>query len=315
MLKNFLYFMNHFPIKWWILIYVLILASHITSLLIGYDLSTLGFLLSVVTYYILLTKTRLWTTIAFMNGLLMFIIFLFLSVVLVATDYIGFYEMCILIGFYELTLMIMFFKIPIIKKRNIDYKKINFIRNLLAFILLAAALYYIHLGFYGYYKEREGENISGFAYPLYLIAILIVIVSIISANIFNGNKKNMDSDKNIILTESDQLDIETIKNFFTNSTLYLKHSFSIDDLSQHTNIERKRLSFLMNSGMNMNYYKLIAYYRILHAKKLLETEPDYTMDYIASQCGFTSIPVFIKYFKIYVGTTPKKYQDQCIKQN
>lgn len=314
-MKPIFKFLNNFPIKWWIIIYLLILGSHVFTLLNGYTLSSLGFLLSVVTYYILLSKSKSWTKTSLFSSLLMFLIFLVISLLLQFTELIKFYEICFLIGVYELVLMFLFFKIPMKHTNEIDFKRLNFIRNLLSIILLTATLYYIPLGTYGIYKHKTSENISGFIYPLYLIAVLIVLMSFILINIFSNHKNNNQQNINIVLTERDQIDIKTINNFFLDSEIYLSYNFSIDDLSSQTGIERKRLSYLINKGMGINYYKLVAYHRINNAKKIIELESAYTLEYIASQCGFTSTSIFIKYFKEFVGVTPKKYQNKFNKQN
>ena len=300
--------LNFFPMKWWIFIYLIILLSHLISLAVGYDLSTIGFLLSVVTYYMVLTKAKLWNNSTFLYGSIMLFVFFIISILLVFTNTIGFYEICLLIGVYEWTLMIMFVKLPSIKNKNFDYGKLNLIRNLLSLILLAAGLYYIPLGIYGILKEYEPKDVSIFAYPLYVIAIIIVLSTIVAANIsIKPNNKEIDD---IFLSENDKVDIDKISDFFSKSDLFLKHNFSMEDLSVHTGIEKRRLSYLLNSCMNTNYYRTIAYYRIQKAKELLKTSDNFTLDYVASQCGFTSIPVFIKYFKIFEETTPSKYREK-----
>lgn len=116
------------------------------------------------------------------------------------------------------------------------------------------------------------------------------------------------------ISVDDKLDVNSINQFFTDSDLYLNHNFTIDDLSTCTGIEKRRLSYVMNSCMQTNYYNLIAQHRIKKAQQILEKHSDYTLDYIATQCGFTSMPVFIKYFKIFVGTTPKKYNESFTKK-
>lgn len=313
MLNRFLELMNQFPMKYWYVIYLVILLSHVISLYLGYTLSTLGFLISIVTYYILLTKIKLWMYGTFILGILMFGLFLCISVLKLFTNYLNFYEICLLLGLYEITLMLMFFKLPI-KSNKINYStKVLFIRNLFCIILLVTGIYYIPVGLYGIYKNVDSLEITGFIFPLYLIAVLIVVMSIISANLFNEEKINEESIK--FLNENDQIDIGKINSFFSESKMYLKYNFTMNDLSTQIGIDKKRLSYLINSGMQKNYYKLIAYYRIEKAKELLEQEPSYTLDYISLQCGFTSTPVFIKYFKIFVGTTPKKYRDSVSKNN
>lgn len=304
-------YLNSFPMKWWLVIYSAILIGHITSLLIGYDLSTLGFLLSVVTYYLVLTKTKLWNRSSFFYAFLMFLIFLVISILLMFTNKIGFYEICLLIGVYEWTLMALFIRLPIKRNENIDYKKFNFIRILLCLILLSAGLYYIPLGIYGIYQKLEPEDVSIFAYPLYVIAIIIVLSTIVAANIFikPNNKENKEVN-DIFISQNDKVDIDKISDFFSKSDLFLKHNFSMEDLSEHTGIEKRRLSYLLNSCMNTNYYRTIAYYRIQKVKDLLKNHDNFTLDYVASQCGFTSIPVFIKYFKIFEETTPNKYREK-----
>lgn len=306
-LNYFLDFLNGFPMKIWVAIYISILSSHIVSLILGYNISTLGFLLSVVTYFILLTKTKLWVHSTFLYSAMMFFVFAFVSIMLVTTDYINFYEICLLLGVYELSLMILFYKLPIKTSKSLDRKKTLFIRNLFCVILLVASIYYIPLGLSGIFSKTKPVDVSNIAYPLYLVAVICVLLSIIIANIIIKEKEPRN--QFIELTVEDQSDIDKISFFFQNDKSFLKQDFSLNELSLKIGIEKRRLSHLINDNLKTNFYQLIAFYRIEEAKKIMEMENDYTLDYISMKCGFSSIPIFIKYFKMFTGDTPKKYRD------
>lgn len=102
---------------------------------------------------------------------------------------------------------------------------------------------------------------------------------------------------------------EKILTFFENKkNLFLERNFTILTLSQTIDIPIRQISYKINNELHTNYYTLLAYYRILHAKQLLLDKPNYKIEVIANECGFNSTVTFTKYFKQFVNCSPTEFR-------
>jgi AraC-like DNA-binding protein len=80
----------------------------------------------------------------------------------------------------------------------------------------------------------------------------------------------------------------------------------VDDL----NISRQKLSYLINSGQQKNFYKFINEFRIRDVKeKLLDPAfSHYSVLGIGLDCGFNSKTSFNRIFKEETGSTPSEFK-------
>ncbi|WP_413513564.1 helix-turn-helix domain-containing protein [Myroides odoratus] len=102
---------------------------------------------------------------------------------------------------------------------------------------------------------------------------------------------------------------EKILTFFENKkNLFLKRNFTILILSQTIDIPIHKVSYQINNELYTNFYTLLAYHRILHAKQLLLDKPNYKIEVIANECGFNSTVTFAKYFKQFVNCSPTEFR-------
>ncbi|WP_235280444.1 helix-turn-helix domain-containing protein [Myroides profundi] len=100
--------------------------------------------------------------------------------------------------------------------------------------------------------------------------------------------------------------------FENNKTRFLSVDFTINTLSTEVKIPVHEISKKINNELNTNYYTMIAFYRIQHAKQLIQLEPNYKIEAIAEECGFNSRGTFTKYFKLFVKCTPTEYKNTII---
>ncbi|MBB1151228.1 AraC family transcriptional regulator [Myroides sp. NP-2] len=100
--------------------------------------------------------------------------------------------------------------------------------------------------------------------------------------------------------------------FFETSDDFLANSFSLEDLADAVNLNKHEVSTVINHQLNSSFYHMIAQYRILHAKKLLQIRNNLTIEAIVEECGFSSKSTFNKYFKLFVGKTPSVYRNQIV---
>lgn len=100
-----------------------------------------------------------------------------------------------------------------------------------------------------------------------------------------------------------------ILDFFENTNLFLDPDFTIDELAKEIEIPKHILSKIINHEMNLNFYSLLAKYRIEYAKELIFKEKNLLLDGVMAEAGFNSRITFNKYFKEFTGLTPSEYRN------
>lgn len=110
------------------------------------------------------------------------------------------------------------------------------------------------------------------------------------------------------VVSEEQMIIEKIHRYFQTTEKYLDTDFDLDILEHDLNISRKKISQAINHQTGDNFYRFIAKYRINFAKELIVTHSNYSFDYLCNLSGFSSKTSFNRYFKDFVGITPKEYK-------
>lgn len=90
---------------------------------------------------------------------------------------------------------------------------------------------------------------------------------------------------------------------------YLKHGFSLHDLSILTGINVPSLSSFINREYGMNFNDFVNQFRVAYFKSLI-VQPEYhrwTLEAIANQAGFNSRTTFIRAFTKFASCSPSKY--------
>ncbi len=100
-----------------------------------------------------------------------------------------------------------------------------------------------------------------------------------------------------------------ILEFLDNTNLYLDPDFTIDELAKEIAIQKHILSRIINHDLKLNFYSLLAKYRIDYAKELILKERNLLLDGIMAEAGFNSRITFNKYFKEFTGLTPSEYRN------
>lgn len=125
-------------------------------------------------------------------------------------------------------------------------------------------------------------------------------------------KKMKDKDFLCINNAKLTPEAKSVLKYLDTSDIYLDTNFTIDDLTRELGIPKHTLSKIINHDMDLNFYTLIAKYRIEYAKKLIVKEQNLLLDAIMIECGFNSRITFNKYFKEFTGLTPSEYRKNTI---
>jgi AraC-like DNA-binding protein len=111
-----------------------------------------------------------------------------------------------------------------------------------------------------------------------------------------------DEDKEVILVKIKQ-EME-VKSYFSNNLA------SLSGLARQINESSHHVSQVINEKMNKNFFELLAFYRVEHAKKLIREDKNakLTVEELAELVGYNSKSSFNSAFKKYSRKTPSEFR-------
>ncbi|OCB73875.1 hypothetical protein B0A79_11985 [Flavobacterium piscis] len=148
-----------------------------------------------------------------------------------------------------------------------------------------------------------------FTFVLYLIVLLLVFKTNSESTFFNEKEKykNKVIDKETLNLIGQKLSVIVEKELFLNP------NFSLEEAAKELKLTKHILSQYVNEVLGKSFSSLIKEYRIDKAKKLLETETNYTIENLGYDSGFNSKSAFFTAFKKTTGLTPAEYQKTYFK--
>jgi len=148
-----------------------------------------------------------------------------------------------------------------------------------------------------------------FTFVLYLIILLLVFKTNSESTFFNEKEKykNKEIDKETLNLIDQKLSVIVEKELFLNP------NFSLEEAAKELKLTKHLLSQYVNEVLGKSFSSLIKEYRIDKAKKLLETETNYTIENLGYDSGFNSKSAFFTAFKKTTGLTPAEYQKTYFK--
>lgn len=115
------------------------------------------------------------------------------------------------------------------------------------------------------------------------------------------------------LIPDDELDMlkSRLTNLMLSQKTYLDSDLNLVKLSELLNLSPHKLSYTINTGLNLNFFQFVNQYRIEKAKEfLLNNAKNYTILAIAYESGFNSKTAFNTTFKKLTGQTPTEFKKQ-----
>lgn len=143
-----------------------------------------------------------------------------------------------------------------------------------------------------------------FTFVLYLIVLLLIFRNSSESTFFNEKEKY----KNKELDKETQEFIGQKLSIIVEKELFLNPNFGLEEAAKELKLTKHLLSQYVNEIVGKSFSNLIKEYRIEKAKKLLETEKNYTIESLGYNSGFSSKSTFFTAFKKTTGLTPAEYQ-------
>jgi AraC-like DNA-binding protein len=225
---------------------------------------------------------------------------------------------------------ILSLRLVYIHKKNIPYNFSNYTtRNTLNWSVLVLTLFLIFFiaDFSMFYFSRvlniRIPDISLLPLNITLFTFIIIFFGINQTVIYQDKheiKVSEPSEKELIdrsrtdrgLIEDTQKEelTEIILQYLEDKKPYLNPDYSLQMMVDDLNISRQKLSYLINSGQQKNFYKFINEFRIRDVKeKLLDHGfSHYSVLGIGLDCGFNSKTSFNRIFKEETGLTPSEFK-------
>lgn len=148
-----------------------------------------------------------------------------------------------------------------------------------------------------------------FTFVLYLIVLLLVFKTNSESTFFNEKEKY----KNKVIDKETLNLIDQKLSVIVEKELFLNPNFSLEEAAKELKLTKHILSQYVNEVLGKSFSSLIKEYRIDKAKKLLETETNYTIENLGYDSGFNSKSAFFTAFKKTTGLTPAEYQKTYFK--
>jgi AraC-like DNA-binding protein len=143
-----------------------------------------------------------------------------------------------------------------------------------------------------------------FTIILYLIVLLFIFRNSNESAFFQEKEKYKNKEM-----DTETLDLIGQKlSVIIEKELYLNPNFSLEEAAKELKVTKHLLSQYVNEIVGKSFSNLIKEYRIEKAKKLLETEKNYTIESLGYDSGFNSKSTFFTAFKKITGLTPAEYQ-------
>ena len=100
----------------------------------------------------------------------------------------------------------------------------------------------------------------------------------------------------------------TVITYLNTTQVYKNCDFTLATLAHETGIPNGKISTAINTHLKRNFFEIVNTMRIEEAKKLLKNlDAKYTVDSIASECGFRSSSTFFSTFKKMEGVSPAQW--------
>lgn len=127
--------------------------------------------------------------------------------------------------------------------------------------------------------------------------------------IYEGESQEADAANQEALQQNNYEILSSVIERWVQQRRYTDPSMSIGTALQEMDITAATLNFYLQVSLGIDGYRQwIPYLRIEEAKRLMLANPNYSLDAIAEECGYSNRPAFSRAFKTLEGIPPGEWQ-------
>lgn len=197
---------------------------------------------------------------------------------------------------------------------SIEGKNLTWVR-LMTIVMILTGIFAIVSGIIG--RAYFAESGALLAIPSFVFSVMLFSIGFLGfKQIHSIRDFRKDMMYKVIPKESclsvqektrDKIKRDLIK-LLTEQEFYRKTDLRITDVSSELNTNRSYISNIVNLDLGTTFSELINSYRVVYAKKLLQENSLYVLDFIAEESGFASVNSLLRAFKKETGLTPGQYR-------
>lgn len=163
-------------------------------------------------------------------------------------------------------------------------------------------------------RQRFADSIWLIAIPATLFSILLFTIGYI------GHRQqfcidDLEADEHLAddavptSCEPSELSLR-IQKLMEQEQMFRQQNLKISDLVKRLGTNRNYVYMTINREMGISFAEYINRLRIEYAVKLIDKDPDCHLGQVAEESGFSSSSSFYRNFKVFMGVSPKEYQNK-----
>jgi AraC-like DNA-binding protein len=191
----------------------------------------------------------------------------------------------------------------------------NFDVNMQLIILSGFSVVFIFEGtnyVYFYFINKLHFLVLWDAVPFvkFVIFNTLIFTGLKNSSIFEANEIRMKYGKSQLVNDEKEILLEKLKEFMLKEKYFLTPSITLQDVAEKMNEQPRYISQVINELLGQNFIDFVNSYRIEEAKKLLIDSKfqHYSIHGIMLEVGFNSKSAFNNAFKKQTGFTPSEYK-------
>lgn len=189
----------------------------------------------------------------------------------------------------------------VLKTSKSNYTNATLLKKLLLLITIGMLILWSVLFFASFDFFISGSIV--FSVLFYSFFLYFIFNKKSAQQIFKRVKHNNGND----IEKSNEL-IRSLTLLMEEQKLYTNSNLKSSDVANQLNISTHEFSRLVNETIGKSFTDFINEYRVNEAKRLISSNPKYTLEAIGNMSGFNSKSAFYKAFKKFTGVTPAKYK-------
>lgn len=114
------------------------------------------------------------------------------------------------------------------------------------------------------------------------------------------------------ISTQDKILFEKLEATILSEKLYLQPDFTRDEVIKRMHIPKNSFARIFKRCTGVGFTKYINTLRLEHAAKMLKQHPNYTVSFIAGECGIPTPQTFYRLFSDKFGVTPAEYRAKTL---